>query len=93
MFIKYFTSSIIVFAALFAGCSSPTLLDQHWGRSAETARFSQTLNPDAAEENNPVTGMDGQSAVNTHNGYRDSFKQQEASSGYDITVTGLNEKK
>jgi hypothetical protein len=93
MFIKYFTSSIIVFAVLFAGCSSPALLDQHWGRSAETARFNQTLNPDAAKDNDPVTEMDGQSAVNTYNGYRDSFKRQETSSGYDITVTGIGEKK
>lgn len=93
MFIKYFTSSIIVFGVLFAGCSTPTLLDQHWGRSAQTARFNQTLNPDAEQDKTPVTGMDGQSAVNTFNGYRDSFKRQEASSGYDITVTGLSEKK
>jgi hypothetical protein len=93
MFNQYIASIIIVFGVLSAGCSSSSMLDQNWGRSAETARFNQIIDPDAGSDNRPVEGMDGQSALNTFYGYRDAFKQQEADTGYDITVTGLSEKK
>ncbi len=50
--------------ALFAGCSSSgpvyeeTLLDKNWGRSVETAKYNQILNPDAGKNLTPVEGLE-----------------------------------
>ena len=52
--------------ALFAGCSSSgpvyqeTLLDKNWGRSVESAKYNQILNPDAGKNLTPVEGLDDQ---------------------------------
>ena len=57
--------------ALFAGCSGPagnnpfreeTLLDKNWGRSFETAKYNQTLDPEAGKNLAPVEGLDGKAA-------------------------------
>jgi hypothetical protein len=54
--------------ALSAGCSSSgpvyeeTLLDKNWGRSVETAKYNQILNPDAGKNLTPVEGLDGKAA-------------------------------
>jgi hypothetical protein len=83
-------SVLIAFGTLVVGCSAPTMLDQNWGRSFETARYSQTLNPDAGSSDQPVEGLDGHSAVSALENYRTTFTPQEASSGYDIKVSGLD---
>ena len=56
---------------LFAGCTSDgniyreeTALDQNWGRSVETAKFNQILNPEAGKNLNPVEGLSGPAAGN-----------------------------
>ena len=82
-------SSLIVGIIVIAGCAGPSVLDQNWGRSVETARFNQTLNPKAGENPEPVTGMDGESAANALEAYRQSFKAEDKSAGYDIKLTGI----
>jgi len=37
-------------------------LDDNWGRSVESARFNQTLDPEAGLEVKPVEGLDGRAA-------------------------------
>lgn len=91
MFIKYLASITAVFGVLIASCA-PSQLDQNWGRSAETARYNQIFNPDAGQDSRPVEGIDGHSAVNSFNAYRNSFTPQESSSGDAIKVTGLGVK-
>jgi hypothetical protein len=86
-------SSLIVGGIAMAGCAGPSLLEQNWGRSVETARFNQTLNPQAGENLEPVTGMDGESAGNALEAYRQSFKADEKSAGYDVKLTGIGMKK
>ncbi len=86
-------SSLIAGGIAIAGCAGPSMLDQNWGRSVETARFNQTLNPQAGENLEPVTGLDGQSAGNALEAYRQSFKVEDKSAGYDVKLTGIGMKK
>jgi hypothetical protein len=68
--------------ALFAGCSSSgpvyeeTLLDKNWGRSVETAKYNQILNPEAGKNLASVEGLDGKAAENSVKKYEDSFKKE-----------------
>ena len=68
--------------ALFAGCSSSgpiheeTLLDKNWGRSVETAKYNQILNPDAGKSLAPVEGLSGNAADNSVEKYENSFKKE-----------------
>ena len=82
-------SNLIVSIIVIAGCAGPSVLDQNWGRSVETARFNQTINPKAGENLEPVTGLDGQGAENAMETYRQSFKVECKSAGYDIKLTGI----
>jgi hypothetical protein len=68
--------------ALFSGCSSSgpvyeeTLLDKNWGRSVETAKYNQILNPDAGKNLAPVEGLNGKATDNSVKKYEDSFKKE-----------------
>ena len=68
--------------ALFAGCSSSgpvyqeTLLDKNWGRSVETAKYNQILNPGAEKSLAPVEGLSGKAADNSVQKYENSFKKE-----------------
>ena len=68
--------------ALSAGCSSSgpvyeeTLLEKNWGRSVETAKYNQILNPDAGKDLTPVEGLSGKASDNSVKKYEDSFKKE-----------------
>ena len=71
--------------ALFAGCSGPagnnpfreeTLLDKNWGRSVETAKYNQTLDPEAGKNLAPVEGLDGKAAGYAVDKYENSFRKE-----------------
>jgi len=68
--------------ALFAGCSGTggihqeTLLDQNWGRSVETAKYNQILNPEEGKNLAPVEGLSGKAAENSVEKYEKSFKKE-----------------
>jgi PBP1b-binding outer membrane lipoprotein LpoB len=81
--------SLALSAIFLTGCGQRTLLDDNWGRSVKTAAFNQTLDPDAGLTAAPVEGMDGQSAANTLQRYRDSFRADEAGVDYEIKLTGI----
>ena len=59
---------------------SESRLDENWGRSFESAKYNQILNPDAGKKLDPVTGLDGQAADAGIQQYRKSFSQQGATS-------------
>ena len=67
---------------LSAGCSSSgpvheeTLLEKNWGRSVETAKYNQILNPEAGKNLTPVEGLSGKAADNSVQKYEDSFKKE-----------------
>jgi hypothetical protein len=79
--------------ALFAGCSSSgpvyeeTLLDKNWGRSVETAKYNQILNPDAGKNLSPVEGLDGKAVENSVKKYQDSFKKESKQETTSTTAT------
>ena len=75
-----FNKSLIIFGiiaavSLVSACSGPeTLLQQNWGKSHETAVYSQTLNPDADQTLKSVDDLSGEAAENNMQKYRDDFK-------------------
>jgi hypothetical protein len=73
------TLTILGWIIFFTGCSQmqkETLLDKNWGRSHETAKYNQILNPDASKNLKPAADLDGQAANNNVKKYRDSFKEK-----------------
>ena len=74
----------IVFSVLF-GCNSyktqrELVMDKNWGRSYETARFSQTENPDAGETLIEDQGLGGTAAGYNYKKYEKAFEKSEAPS-------------
>jgi hypothetical protein len=73
---------IIMITLVMFSCSGtsptykPSLLDRNWGRSYETARYLQIVNPDAEKNLDPVLGLDGNAANHNVNKYRETFKEK-----------------
>jgi hypothetical protein len=65
------------------GCSGTTpaseqsLLERNWGRSLETIRYMQMVDPEAGKNLDPVVGLDGNASVNNVDKYQNSFKETE----------------
>ena len=72
---------IAIVLPVLSGCSSMSqrklVLDQNWGRAHETARFTQTINPDAGEYISEEQGIDGVAAKYNYDKYRKGFKVDE----------------
>ena len=69
-----------VFAALLmtTGCASRTpYLDSRFGESVSLLKAQQTLNPQAALNTNPVSGLDGRAAASAYDQYQKSYKAPE----------------
>ena len=61
------TLAILGGVIFFIGCSQmqkQTPLDKNWGRSYETAKYNQILNPDASKNLKSTADLDGQAANN-----------------------------
>jgi len=73
------TLAILGWVIFFVGCSQmqkETLSTKNWGRSYETAKFNQIINPDASNNLKPAVDLDGQAANNNVEKYQDSFKEK-----------------
>lgn len=74
-------AGIIAAASLISSCNGATIsqrgtiLDRNWGRSYETALYSQISNPDADKNLEPVLDLEGPAAEHTIQKYKDSFKE------------------
>ncbi len=58
---------IIAILAILGGCAhyyyqGESPLDKNWGRSFESAKYNETLNPESGENLEPVEGLDGAAA-------------------------------
>jgi hypothetical protein len=53
------------------------MLEKNWGRSYETAKYNQILNPDAGKNLDPVIGLDGQASDYNMEKYKSGFKETE----------------
>jgi hypothetical protein len=62
-------------AVAFFGCvknystGGNTELDRNWGKSYETAKYHQILNPEAGKNQEPVEGLDGRADERIMEGY------------------------
>ena len=81
--------AIMVLLVVSSGCANnnsvmtPTesKLDENWGRSFESAKFNQILNPEAGKKLDPVTGLDGQAADAEIQQYRKGFSEKASTGG------------
>ena len=70
--------------AFFTGCSSTgsnpfheeTMLDKNWGRSYESAKYNQIINPDAGKNLSPVEDLSGNAAEYSVEKFEKSFKEK-----------------
>ncbi len=66
----------LVAAGLLSACVPTTpQWDANFGNSVRTAVAQQILNPDAAQNQDPVIGMDGRAAREAVVSYQKSFKE------------------
>jgi hypothetical protein len=70
---KVLTSALAL--ASLAGCMSTTpQLDSKFGQAVNAAKAQQTIDPEAGQKADPVTGVDGVAAKEAFDRYRESFK-------------------
>jgi hypothetical protein len=67
-----------------------TPLDTHWGRSYETARYQQILNPEAEEDLSPVIGIEGLLAERIIENYIKGVAQEKESTSGEIGILKIN---
>ena len=69
-------TGLIVALVMFPSCGGKplvqkdTMLERNWGRSYESAKYNQMLNPEAGKNLEPVVGTDGQTAERNIEKYR-----------------------
>jgi ABC-type amino acid transport substrate-binding protein len=80
--------SALLLAATLAACTTqmmqidpPAMSDTAFGDAVRAARLAQTINPQASRNNDPVTGIDGQSARGAIDAYHAGFKEPPRSFG------------
>lgn len=103
MFIRtLFPICLIAALVIFPACAAnnkgslemQSKLEKNWGRSYESAKYNQILNPEAGRTADPVTGIDGEAAEKNVQKYRKSFEKeppQGSSMGLD-TIKGIGQK-
>ncbi|MGD9384663.1 MAG: hypothetical protein PVH55_11485 [Desulfobacterales bacterium] len=77
------TIVLAVFSITLWGCAGNLpeaqrmdYLKMNWGKSFESAKKNQILNPEAGKSLEPVVGLDGQAAEHGVNKYKDSFEKE-----------------
>lgn len=56
-----------------AGCATSPQLDRQFGASVAALRAQQVLHPQAGQNRDPVSGIDGQAAAAAYDNYQKSF--------------------
>ena len=75
--------AILSIISVLLGCSGTTpaddqsLLEANWGRSVESIKYMQMVDPEAGKNLDPVLGLDGNASGNNVDKYRNSFKETE----------------
>ncbi len=77
----------IVFVIFLFACAGPTRIEKNFGKSVKQARASQTLDPEAGKNLEPVTGLDGKAAKGAIEKYRMTFEGSRVG-GQPIVQTG-----
>lgn len=87
---------LILFSLSFAGCAGHDTLNQNWGSAYKSAKLSQTANPDASKNLEPVVGLDGPSAEKAMETYQQGCGGEAKDTTYNLrlgTIEGIGEKK
>lgn len=71
----------VLLASLLTACSSTPYLDSRFGEAVNMAKAQQTINPDASQNMDPVTGIDGVAAKDSMDRYHESFKTPPSTAG------------
>jgi len=85
-------TGLIVALVIFPSCGGKplmqkdTLLERNWGRSYESAKYNQMLNPYAGKNLEPVVGSDGQTAERAIEKYRKGASKKQQSKQYGIVA-------
>lgn len=75
--------AMISVTSMVLGCSGTapapeqSLLDRNWGRSFESMRYMQWVDPEAGKNLDPVLGLDGKASEYNVEKYQKSFKATE----------------
>jgi hypothetical protein len=62
-------------ALLLQGCSTTPRFEDHFGDSVRANLAAQVIDPAAAANANPASGVDGKTALATRERYQRSFKE------------------
>jgi hypothetical protein len=73
---------------LVIGCTGPTRVEMDHGTSFNLAKFNQIANPDAQNNMNPVTGLDGQAADRVMTRYLTDFEKPSLPPVYKLSFGG-----
>ncbi|GGX88701.1 hypothetical protein [Vogesella alkaliphila] len=71
----------VLLASLLTACSSTPYLDSRFGEAVNMAKAQQTINPDASQNMDPVTGIDGVAAKDSVDRYHESFQKPPSTAG------------
>lgn len=79
----------VLLALLLSGCATSPRWDAQFGDSVRATLAQQVANPAAADNPNPVSGIDGRAARGAQERYERSFKeaQQDASAATSMLGT------
>jgi len=75
--------AVIIVMAVVLSCSGTTpvsensLLERNWGRSFESMRYMQMVDPEAGKNLDPVLGLDGNASNHNIDKYQKSFQETE----------------
>ena len=80
--------------SLTIGCAwQESRVAMDYGTSYQLQIYNQTLNPEAAKNQAPVTGMNGQAAQNATEKYRKGFeKESQTSTSYQFSIGSMGGK-
>ena len=85
-------SGAVLAVGIFGCAQHPVIqtesqLDKNWGRSFESARYNQILNPEAGKLPEPVEGLEGPAAERIMKGYmKGDAQKQKASSEFGVVT-------
>lgn len=80
---------LIAALSIFSGCGA-TKLDKNWGKSFESAKYNQILDPEAGQTPEPVAGLDGQAAERTLGTYRKGFEPEASKEAYNLNLGSID---
>jgi hypothetical protein len=66
---------LIAALSIFSACAATPELDRNWGKAYEAQKSNQIINPEAGENLEPVTGLDGQVAKGILETYEKQTKE------------------